>query len=125
MTLNHLNQVILRTIHSAIPADQKQSFENFQRQMDEACLKFQGTREQSISFDEMDDGERFTTTTCILFESLGRCLYWLDSPERRHLLYQVETLVNYHYHANLETDSVDQWIQMKRSEKFRYGKQIF
>ena len=59
MTLNHLNQVILRTIHSAIPADQKQSFENFQRQMDEACLKFQGNREQSISFDEMDDGERF------------------------------------------------------------------
>lgn len=65
----------------------------------------------------MDDGERFTATTRIEFESLGQYLCWLDSPERRHLLYQAETLMNYRYHANLEADSLDRWIQMKRSKK--------
>lgn len=60
----------------------------------------------------INDGERFTATTCIVFESLGQCLCRLDSPERRHLLFQAETLMNYRYHANLEADSFDQWVKM-------------
>jgi len=105
------------TIHSVVPADQKQSFENFQRQMNEECLNFEGYREQSISFEELDDGERFTATTRIVFDSLGQCLCWLDSPERRRLLNQAESLMNYRYRARLEADSFDQWIRMNRSDK--------
>ena len=105
------------TIHSVIPLDIKQSFEDFQGQMNEAALRFEGYLGQSISFQNKDDGQRLLVTTRIVFETLDQCLQWLDSPDRRGLLNQAEKLMNYSYRGTLDADSFDQWIQMRRPEK--------
>lgn len=105
------------TVHSVIPIEGRQSFEAFQSRMNEEALNFEGYCGQSISFQEKEDGLHFVATTRIVFEELDQCLFWLDSPERRRLLYEAEALMNYRYQANLEADSFDQWIQLRRSEK--------
>lgn len=105
------------TIHSVIPVDKKQSFEDFQRQMNEAAHRFDGYRGQSISFQEKEDGKHLLATTRIVFEALEQCLCWLDSPERRNLLHQAEALMNYSYRGMLEANSFDQWIQTRQPEK--------
>ena len=73
--------------------------------------RFDGYRGQSISFQDKDDGQHLLATTRIVFEALNQCLHWLDSSERRRLLHQAETLMNYRYRGTLEADSFDQWIQ--------------
>ena len=105
------------TIHSVIPLDRRQSFEDFQSEMNEVALRFDGYRGQSISFQEKDDGRHLLATTRIVFEALDQCLHWLDSPERRRLLHRAETLMHYRYQGTLEADSFDQWIQMRQPEK--------
>jgi len=105
------------TIHSVIPLEKKQSFEDFQHQMNEVARYFEGYRGQSISFQEKGDGQHLLATTRIVFEALNQCLHWLDSPERRRLLHQAENLMNYRYRGTLEADSFDQWIQTRQSEK--------
>ncbi len=105
------------TIHSVIPLESKDSFESLQRRMNEKALKFEGYRGQSISFQETEDGRFLATTTRIVFEALDQCLCWLDSPERRTLLYQAEMSMNYRYRASLEGGSFDQWIQKKLDRK--------
>ena len=70
------------TIHSVIPLEKKQAFEDFQRQMNEVARYFEGYRGQSISFQDKDDGQHLLATTRIVFEALNQCLHWLDSPER-------------------------------------------
>lgn len=105
------------TIHSVIPLEKKQSFEDFQHQMNEAAHHFDGYRGQSISFQEKDDGQHLLATTRIVFEALDQCLHWLDSSERRNLLHRAESLMNYHYRGMLEANSFDQWIRMKQPEK--------
>ena len=105
------------TIHSVIPLERRQSFEDFQSEMNEAALRFDGYRGQSISFQETDDGQHLLATTRIVFEALNQCLHWLDSSERRRLLYQAETLMHYRYCGVLEADSFDQWIQMRQPKK--------
>lgn len=105
------------TIHSVIPLDSRQSFEDFQSEMNEVALRFDGYRGQSISFQEKDDGRHLLATTRIVFEALDQCLHWLDSPERRRLLHRAETLMHYRYQGTLEADSFDQWIQMMQPEK--------
>ena len=105
------------TIHSVIPLEKRQSFEDFQHQMNEVAHRFDGYRGQSISFQEKDDGQQLLTTTSIVLEALDQCLHWLDSSERRHLLHQAEALMNYRYRGTLESNSFDQWIRMARPEK--------
>ena len=105
------------TIHSVIPIERRQSFESLQRRMNEKALNFDGYCGQSTSFQDMDDGQLLSATTRIVFEALDQCLLWLDSPERRSLLHQAETLMDYRYRASLEADSFDQWIQKKRDRK--------
>ena len=105
------------TIHSVIPLEGRQSFEDFQREMNEVANRFEGYRGQSISFQEKEDGQHLLATTRIVFEALNQCLRWLDSPERRRLLHQAETLMNYRYRGTLEAESFDQWIQMRQPEK--------
>ena len=105
------------TIHSVIPREGRQSFEDFQREMNEVANRFEGYRGQSISFQEKEDGQHLLATTRIVFEALNQCLHWLDSPERRRLLHQAEALMNYRYRGTLEADSFDQWIQMRQPEK--------
>ena len=105
------------TIHSVIPCESRQSFEDFQREMNEGANRFEGYRGQSISFQEKEDGQHVLATTRIVFEALDQCLHWLDSPQRRGLLHQAETLMNYRYQGTLEADSFDQWIQMRQPKK--------
>ena len=105
------------TIHSIIALEAKQFFEGFQGKMNDEALRFEGYRGQSISYKEIDDGKHLEATTRIVFEDIGQCLSWLDSPERRRLLRQAETSMNYRYRAKLEADSFDQWIQVRRPEK--------
>ena len=105
------------TIHSVIPLEKRQSFEDFQHQMNEEAHHFDGYRGQSILFQEKDDGQHLLATTRIVFEALDQCLHWLDSSERRNLLHQAESLMNYRYRGTLESNSFDQWIRMTRPEK--------
>ena len=105
------------TIRSVLELEAKQSFESFQRKMNDEALRFEGYRGQSISYEEIDDGQSLEATTRIVFEDIGQCLSWLDSPERRRLLHQAEMSMNYRYRAKLEADSFDQWIQVRRPEK--------
>ena len=105
------------TIHSVIEFEENQLFEEFQCRMNDEPLGFEGYRGQSISFEEVDDGQYLEATTRIVFEDIGQCLSWLDSPERRRLLHQAEMSMNYRYRAKLEADSFDQWIQVRRPEK--------
>ena len=105
------------TIHSVIPVEKKQSFELLQHQMNQAACGFDGYCGQSISFQDKDDGQHVLATTRIVFQTLNQCLHWLDSPERRRLLHQAETLMDYRYHGTLEADSFDQWIQARQLEK--------
>lgn len=105
------------TIHSLIPLASRQSFEDFQSEMNEVALRFDGYLGQSISFQEKDDGQHLLATTRIVFEALDQCLHWLDSPDRRRLLHRAETLMHYRYRGTLEADSFDQWIQMRQPEK--------
>lgn len=42
------------TIHSVIPCESRQSFEDFQREMNEVANRFEGYRGQSISFQEKE-----------------------------------------------------------------------
>ena len=105
------------TIHSVIPFEKRQSFEDFQHQMNEVAHHFDGYRGQSISFQEKDDGQHLLATTRIVFEALDQCLHWLDSSERRTLLHQAEALMNYRYRGTLESTSFEQWIRMKQPEK--------
>ena len=105
------------TIRSVLELEAKQSFESFQRKMNDEALRFEGYRGQSISYEEIDDGQFLEATTRIVFEDIGQCLSWLDSPERRRLLHQAEMSMNYRYRAKLEAESFDQWIQGRRPEK--------
>ena len=79
------------TIHSVIPLDKKQAFEDLQHRMNKAACCFDGYRGQSTSFQDKDDGQHLLATTRIVFEALNQCLHWLDSSERRRLLYEAET----------------------------------
>ena len=94
------------TIHSVIELEEKQLFEDFQCRMNDEAFRFEGYR-----------GQYLKATTRIVFEDIGQCLSWLDSPERRRLLHQAEMSMNYRYRAKLEADSFDQWIQVRRPEK--------
>lgn len=85
--------------------------------MNDEALRFEGYRGQSISYEEIDDGQSLEATKRIVFEDIGQCLSWLDSPERRRLLHQAEVSMHYRYRAKLEADSFDQWIQVRRPEK--------
>jgi len=105
------------TIHSVIELEEKQLFEEFQCRMNDEALSFEGYRGQSISYEEIDDGQSLEATTRIVFEDIGQCLSWLDSSERRRLLHQAEMSMNYRYRAKLEAESFDQWIQGRRPEK--------
>lgn len=105
------------TIHSVIPLAKRKSFEDLQHRMNEAACCFDGYRGQSTSFQDKDDGQHLLATTRIVFEALNQCLHWLDSSERRRLLYEAETLMDYSYQGTLESDSFDQWIQTKQPEK--------
>ena len=105
------------TIRSVLELEAKQSFESFQRKMNDEALRFEGYRGQSISYEEIDDGQSLEATTRIVFEDIGQCLSWLDSSERRRLLHQAEMSMNYRYRAKLEAESFDQWIQGRRPEK--------
>ena len=102
------------TIHSAIPRESKQSFEDLQDQMNKEARCFEGYRGQTVTFHESEDGQQLSTTVCIVFEALDQCLRWLDSPVRRRLLHQAERLMNYQYQGTLEANSFDQWIQTKK-----------
>jgi len=105
------------TVHSVIPLEGRQSFEDFQSEMNEAALCFEGYRGQSISFQHKEDGRHLLATTRIVFEALDQCLHWLDSPQRRGLLHQAETLMDFRHRGALESDSFDQWIQMRQPKK--------
>ena len=105
------------TIHSVIELEERQLFEEFQCRMNDEARGFDGYRGQSISFEEIDDGQYLEATTRIVFEDIGQCLSGLDSPGRRRLLHQAEMSMNYRYRAKLEADSFDQWIQVRRPEK--------
>ncbi len=43
-------------IRSVLELEAKQSFESFQRKMNDEALRFEGYRGQSISYEELDDG---------------------------------------------------------------------
>ena len=110
------------TIHSVIPLEKKQAFEDLQHRMNKAACCFDGYRGRSTSFQDKDDGQHLLATTRIVFEALNQCLHWLDSSERRRLLYEAETFMDYSYQGTLESDSFDQWIQTKQPKRFQSGK---
>ena len=93
------------TIHSAIPHDSKQSFEDLQDQMNKEARCFEGYRGQTVTFHESEDGQQLSTTVRIVFEALDQCLRWLDSPVRRQLLHEAERLMNYQYQVILFINS--------------------
>ena len=122
MTLSNDSELLdsgcfVYTIHSVIPLEKRQLFEDWQRQMNETAYRFDGYRGQSTTFQDKDDVQHLLATTRIVFDALSQCLHWLDSPERRRLLYEAETLMDYRYQGTLEADSFDQWIQTRQPEK--------
>ena len=102
------------TFKSEIADHQLDGYETLQERMNHAAMKFKGYLGQDLSFTPLQKSNGFSCTTRVTFTSLQLCLAWLDSTERRQILNEAETLLDYKYYSLLEPHSFDQWLDSRK-----------
>lgn len=102
------------TFKSEISGSQLNDFQKIQERMNQAAMKFEGYLGQELSFSPHPLRDGYRCTARVKFMSLQFCLAWLDSTERRKLLNEAETSLDYKYHSLLEPHSFDQWLDSRK-----------
>ena len=70
-----------------------------------------------MSFESNSSGDGFHSTARISFTSLQLCLAWLDSPERRQILNEAESIIDYKYNSLVEPHSFNQWLKSRQDSQ--------
>jgi uncharacterized protein len=102
------------TFKSEITDLQLDGYEKLQERMNHAAMEFEGYLGQDLSFTPCLSSNGFSCTARVTFTSLEHCLVWLDSTERRQILNEAETILDYKYYSMLEPHSFDQWLDSRR-----------
>ena len=112
------------TFKSEISGSQLNDFKKIQERMNHAAMKFEGYLGQELSFSPHPLRDGYRCTARVKFMSLQFCLAWLDSTERRKLLNEAETSLDYKYHSLLSPIlSISGLIHAKVS-KLQFGRSI-
>ena len=72
---------------------------------------------QDLNFKPDLSGDGFHSTARISFTSLELCLAWLASPERRQILNEAESIIDYKYNSLVEPHSFNQWLQSRQGSQ--------
>ena len=105
------------TFYSEISKAQLEGYKQLQDRMNRAAKMYDGYLKQDLTFEPDSSGEGFHSTARISFTSLELCLAWLDSPERRKILNEAESIIDYKYNSLVEPHSFNLWLQSRRSSQ--------
>ena len=105
------------TFYSEISKTQLDGYKKLQDRMNRAAKMYDGYLKQVLSFEPDSSGEGYHSTARISFTSLELCLAWLDSPERREILNEAESVIDYKYNSLVEPHSFNQWLESRQGSK--------
>ena len=114
MTEKTTGEEFTYTFYSELSKNQLEGYKQLQDKMNSEAKRFNGYLKQDLSFKPLPSGEGFHSTARISFTSLELCLAWLDSPERRRILNEAESLIDYKYNSLVEPHSFNQWLESRQ-----------
>jgi len=117
MTERTTGEEFTYTFYSEISKNQLEGYKKLQDRMNSAAKMFDGYLKQDLSFEPDLTGDGFHSTARISFTSLELCLAWLDSTERRQILNEAESIIDYKYNSLVEPQSFNQWLESRRGSQ--------
>lgn len=117
MTEKTTGEEFTYTFYSEVSNNQLEGYKRLQDKMNCAAKMFDGYLKQDLNFEPLLSGNGFHSTARITFTSLELCLAWLDSAERRRILNEAESFIDYKYNSLVEPHSFNQWLESRRGSQ--------